>query len=201
MTRSKGLTLWTSETVCECSVIAGSPQGCPPAADYVGWEAGRRTCSKRETGTEELCEIKWIMTLSAWWPSDGSGRSPPQTRPQCFITDCTLGSWTGQQGDMEDNYIAVLKKMEGDWRTILFFLYITTFHITKLSQCCLPSRSLNKNTALYLDSEKIACYPGEYDSMARYSPRPMWVIILQFSWTILQKRQIAFLSVISEVIF
>ncbi len=30
----------------------------PPAADYVGCEAGRRTCSERETGTEELCEIK-----------------------------------------------------------------------------------------------------------------------------------------------
>jgi hypothetical protein len=31
----------------------------PPAADYVGCEAGRRTCSERETGIEELCEIKW----------------------------------------------------------------------------------------------------------------------------------------------
>ncbi len=29
------------------------------AADYVGCEAGRRTCSEGETGTEELCEIKW----------------------------------------------------------------------------------------------------------------------------------------------
>jgi hypothetical protein len=28
------------------------------AADYVDCEAGRRTCSKRETGTEELYEIK-----------------------------------------------------------------------------------------------------------------------------------------------
>jgi hypothetical protein len=25
----------------------------------VGFEAGRRTCSEREIGTEELCEIKW----------------------------------------------------------------------------------------------------------------------------------------------
>jgi hypothetical protein len=33
-------------------------QGSPPAADYVGCEAGRRTCSKHETGKEELCEIK-----------------------------------------------------------------------------------------------------------------------------------------------
>jgi hypothetical protein len=30
-----------------------------PAANYIGCEAGRRTCSERETGTEELCEIKW----------------------------------------------------------------------------------------------------------------------------------------------
>jgi hypothetical protein len=50
---------WTSGTVYECSEIAGSPQGTPPAADYVGCEAGRRTRSKHETGTEELCEIKW----------------------------------------------------------------------------------------------------------------------------------------------
>jgi hypothetical protein len=55
----KGVTHWTSETVYECSEIAGSPQGSPLAVDYVGCEAGRRTCSEHETGTEELCEIKW----------------------------------------------------------------------------------------------------------------------------------------------
>ncbi len=49
---------WTSGIVCECSEIAGFPQASPPAADYVDWEAGSRTCSERETGTEELCEIK-----------------------------------------------------------------------------------------------------------------------------------------------
>jgi hypothetical protein len=59
MTGSKGLTHWTSETVCECSEIAGSPQGSPPPAEYVGCEARRRTCSQRETGTEGLCKIKW----------------------------------------------------------------------------------------------------------------------------------------------
>ncbi len=59
MTGSKGLTHWTSETVCQCCEIAGSPQGSPPAAEYVGSEAGRRTCSDHENGTEELCEIKW----------------------------------------------------------------------------------------------------------------------------------------------
>jgi hypothetical protein len=50
---------WTSETWCECSEIAGSPQGSPPVDDYVSCEAGRRNGSEHETGTEELCEIKW----------------------------------------------------------------------------------------------------------------------------------------------
>jgi hypothetical protein len=45
--------------VYESSEIAGSPQGSPPAADYVGYEARRRTCSERETMTGKLCEIKW----------------------------------------------------------------------------------------------------------------------------------------------
>jgi hypothetical protein len=59
MTGSKRVDHWTIGTVYECSEIAGSPQGSPPAADHVGCEARRRTCSERETGTEELCEIKW----------------------------------------------------------------------------------------------------------------------------------------------
>ncbi len=61
MTGSKQVDHWTSRTVYECSEIAGSPQvpSPPPAADYVGCEAGRRTCSERETGTGKLCEIKW----------------------------------------------------------------------------------------------------------------------------------------------
>jgi hypothetical protein len=58
MTGSKRVDHWTSGTVYECSEIAGSPQAPPTAADYVSCEAGRRTCSERETGTEELCEIK-----------------------------------------------------------------------------------------------------------------------------------------------
>jgi hypothetical protein len=33
-----------------------SPQGSPPAADSVGCEARRETCSKRETGTGKLCD-------------------------------------------------------------------------------------------------------------------------------------------------
>jgi hypothetical protein len=44
--------------VYECSEIADSPQGSPPAANYVSCKAGRRTSSKLETGTEELPEIK-----------------------------------------------------------------------------------------------------------------------------------------------
>ncbi len=56
MTGSKRVAHWTSETWCEWSEIAGSPQGSSPAADSVGFEAGRRTSSKHETGTEELCE-------------------------------------------------------------------------------------------------------------------------------------------------
>jgi hypothetical protein len=59
MMGSKRLDHWTSGTVYECCEIAGSTQGSPPTADYVGCEAGRRTCSERETWTEELCEIKW----------------------------------------------------------------------------------------------------------------------------------------------
>jgi hypothetical protein len=65
MTGSKQVVHWTRETWRERSEIAGSPQGSPPAANYFGCEAGRRTCSKRETGTEELCEIKSAYTLSA----------------------------------------------------------------------------------------------------------------------------------------
>ncbi len=59
MTGSKRVDHWTSGTVYECSEIAGSAQDTPPAADYVSCEARRRTCSERETRTEELYEIKW----------------------------------------------------------------------------------------------------------------------------------------------
>ncbi len=65
MTGSKWVDHLTSGTVYECNEIAGSLQGSPPAADYVSCEAGRRTCIKRETGTEELCEIKWDYHIVA----------------------------------------------------------------------------------------------------------------------------------------
>jgi hypothetical protein len=58
MMGSKRVDHWTSGTVYECNEVAGSPQGSPPAANYVGCEDGRRICSEGETGTEELCEIK-----------------------------------------------------------------------------------------------------------------------------------------------
>jgi hypothetical protein len=56
MMGSKQVDQWTSRTMYECSEIAGSAQAPPPppAADYVGFEAGRRTCSERGTGIEEL---------------------------------------------------------------------------------------------------------------------------------------------------
>ncbi len=62
MMGSKQVDHWSSGTVYKCNEIAGSPQGSPPppsAANYVGCEAYRRTCSEHETGTEELCEIMW----------------------------------------------------------------------------------------------------------------------------------------------
>ncbi len=66
MMGSKQVVHCTSETWCECSEIAGSAQGSPPpVADSVSCEAGRRTCSEHETGTEELCEIKLAYILSA----------------------------------------------------------------------------------------------------------------------------------------
>jgi hypothetical protein len=67
---SKQVGHWTSETWCECSEIAGSPQGSPPAADSVGCEAGRKTCSKLETRTEELCEIKSAFHIVNTEPSE-----------------------------------------------------------------------------------------------------------------------------------
>jgi hypothetical protein len=59
MTGSKWVDHWTSGSVYECSEIAGYSQGFPPAADYVGCEARRRTCNEHETGTKELYEIMW----------------------------------------------------------------------------------------------------------------------------------------------
>jgi hypothetical protein len=59
MTGSKQVDPWASGTVYECNEIAESPQGSPEQLTISGCEAGRRTCSELETGTGELCEIKW----------------------------------------------------------------------------------------------------------------------------------------------
>jgi hypothetical protein len=82
---------WTSETWCECSEIAGSLQPHTSVADYVGCEAWWRTCiCVRSSG---------IITLSGWLPRDGTGRSPPQTRPQWSMTlgyQCSEAILTGE---------------------------------------------------------------------------------------------------------
>jgi hypothetical protein len=67
MMGSKQVDHWTSGILYECSEIAGAPQGSPPAAYYVGCEARRRTFSERETGTEELGEIKWDYHIGGMW--------------------------------------------------------------------------------------------------------------------------------------
>jgi hypothetical protein len=85
---------WTSETWWESCEIAGSPQGSPPAADSVGCEARRETCSERETGTGSCVRSSGTVTLSARGPSDSCwGRSPVDDQShrghQCSETTLT----------------------------------------------------------------------------------------------------------------
>jgi hypothetical protein len=58
MMGGKQVVHWTSETWCECSEIAGSPQGSPqqPTMQVVKSEGGPAASVKPG---EELCEIKW----------------------------------------------------------------------------------------------------------------------------------------------
>jgi hypothetical protein len=58
MTGSKRVVHWTSETWMD-AVRLQALHRAPPNSRLCGCEAGRRTCSERETGIEELCEIKW----------------------------------------------------------------------------------------------------------------------------------------------
>jgi hypothetical protein len=60
MTESKWVTHWTSETVYECSEIAGSAQGPPPPPQQPTMSVVKpmRACREFETWIEELCEIK-----------------------------------------------------------------------------------------------------------------------------------------------
>jgi hypothetical protein len=55
---------WTSGTVYECSEIAGSPQGSPPAADYVGCEAERGPAASVKPGQKSCVRSSGIITLS-----------------------------------------------------------------------------------------------------------------------------------------
>jgi hypothetical protein len=82
ITGSKGLTHWDSETVYECSEIAGSPQGSPQQPTMsVGKPEGGPAASVK-LGQKSCVRSSEIITLSARGPSDGLGRSLPQTRPQ-----------------------------------------------------------------------------------------------------------------------
>jgi hypothetical protein len=67
MMGSKWVDHWTSNMeLCVNIVRLQAIHRAPPPS--VGCEAGRMTCSERETGTEELCEIKWdyhIVSITA----------------------------------------------------------------------------------------------------------------------------------------
>jgi hypothetical protein len=73
MTGSKGLTHWTSDTVCECSEIAGSPQGYPPPADYVVVKPEGGPAASVKPGQKGCVRSSGIITVSARQPSDRLG--------------------------------------------------------------------------------------------------------------------------------
>ena len=77
MTGSKWLDHWTSVAVYECSEIAGSPQGSPPAADYVFVKPEGGPAASVKPGQKSCVRSSGIITLLAQRPGDGSG-----TRPQ-----------------------------------------------------------------------------------------------------------------------
>ncbi len=76
---SKWVVHWTGGTWWEWSEIAGSPQGSPPAADSVFVKLEGGPAASVKPGQKSSMRSSGIITLSAWGPSDGSGRSPPQT--------------------------------------------------------------------------------------------------------------------------
>jgi hypothetical protein len=71
--------------LCECSEIAGSPQGSPqqPTMLVVKLEGG--PAASRKPGQKSCVRSSGIITVSARRPSDGLGRSLPQTRSQKSI--------------------------------------------------------------------------------------------------------------------
>jgi hypothetical protein len=78
MMGSKWVDHWTSGTVYECSEIAGSPQGSPPAADYVVVKPEGGPAMSMKPGQKRCVRSSGIITLLALQPSDNSGQSPPQ---------------------------------------------------------------------------------------------------------------------------
>jgi hypothetical protein len=85
MTGSKRVTHWTSETVYECSEIAGSPQGSPqqPTMSIVKPEGG--SAARMKLGQKSCLRSSGIITLSHYGLVTVLIRSPPQTRPQWSI--------------------------------------------------------------------------------------------------------------------
>jgi hypothetical protein len=99
MTGSKWVDYWTIGTMYECSEIAGSPQGSPqqPNMSVVKSEGGPAASVK--PGQKSCVRSSGIITLSARQPSDGSGWSPPETRPQWSIMSghqCSETKLTGE---------------------------------------------------------------------------------------------------------
>jgi hypothetical protein len=82
MTGGKCVDPWTSGTVYECSEIAGSPHGSPPAADYVVVKLEGGPAASVKAGQKSCVRSSGIITLGVRWPSDSSGRSPPRMRPR-----------------------------------------------------------------------------------------------------------------------
>jgi hypothetical protein len=75
MKGSKGLTHCSSETVCECSEIVGSPQGSPPAAVYVVVKLEGGPAASVKPGQKSCVRSSGIITLSVWQTNDGPGWS------------------------------------------------------------------------------------------------------------------------------
>jgi hypothetical protein len=105
---------WKLCIVYECSETAVSPQGSPwqPTMLVVKPEGGPPASVK--PGQKSCVRSSGIITLLAQWPSDGSGPSLPQTRPQWSIT---LGS--PMYRDNANRRILVSHKYPpGDWTRV-----------------------------------------------------------------------------------
>ncbi len=63
----------------DCRLSTGLPPQ-QPTLSVVKPEGG--TAASVKPGQKSCVRSSGIITLSAWGPSDGSGRNPPQTRPQ-----------------------------------------------------------------------------------------------------------------------